>query len=85
MTAGPYSGSCLEAWAVQEKLAVIADGWFVPLVVAEPEILLDLMAEQEQEKQHPTGPLTLLTLSDSLDENGRPLHRKAGVRDSPLL
>jgi hypothetical protein len=43
MTSRPYSGSRLEAWAVQEKLAVITDSWFVPLAVAEPQVLLELM------------------------------------------
>jgi ribosomal peptide maturation radical SAM protein 1 len=42
VTSRPYSGSEFETWAVREKLAVIADGWFVPLAVAEPQILLDL-------------------------------------------
>jgi len=42
VTARPYSGSGLEAWALREKLAVTADGWFVPLAVAEPQILLEL-------------------------------------------
>jgi hypothetical protein len=72
MTAGPYSGSGLEAWAVQEKLAVITDSWFVPLAVAAPEIFQELMGKQNQDDQHPTGPLRRLTSSDSLNENGGP-------------
>ena len=84
MTAGPYSGRCLEVWAVQEKLAVITDSWFVPLAVAEPEILLELMGKQELDNQRQTGLLALLTTSHSSDEDGRPLHRKTGVGDSPL-
>ncbi len=55
MTAGPYSGSRLEAWAVQKKLAVITDSWFVPLAVAEPEVLLELMGKQKQDNQRQTG------------------------------
>jgi len=51
VTARPYSGSGLEAWALGEKLAVIADDWFVPLAVAEPEILLHLMRNEEQGKR----------------------------------
>ncbi len=47
MTAGPYTGGPLEAWAVKEKLAVIADDWFVPLAVAEPGLLLELVEKQE--------------------------------------
>lgn len=72
MTAGPYSGSRLEAWAVQKKLAVITDSWFVPLAVAEPEVLLELMGKQKQVKQHQTGLLPVLTSSDSLNEDGNP-------------
>jgi hypothetical protein len=44
----PYSGSGLETWALREKLAVTVDGWFVPLAVAEPEILLELTEKHEQ-------------------------------------
>jgi ribosomal peptide maturation radical SAM protein 1 len=43
LNARPYSGSELEAWALNEKLALIMDGWFVPLAVADPRILLKLM------------------------------------------
>jgi len=48
VTSRPYSGSELEKWALREKLAVTADGWFVPLVVADPKILLELMGKPEQ-------------------------------------
>jgi ribosomal peptide maturation radical SAM protein 1 len=47
----PYSGSELETWALGEKLAVIKDGWFVPLAVADPKILLELTG------MHPQGEL----------------------------
>jgi hypothetical protein len=47
-TSRPYSGSELETWALREKLAVTADGWFVPLVVADSKILLELMGKPEQ-------------------------------------
>ena len=50
VTAGPYSGSELEAWAVGEKLAVTVDGWFVPLAVAEPKTFLGLTGEHEQSR-----------------------------------
>ena len=43
----PCSGAALEAWAVREKLALFTDGWFVPLAVAEPEILLELTKEPD--------------------------------------
>lgn len=45
VTSRPCSGSELEAWALQEKVAIVMDGWFVPLPVAEPKILLALMEE----------------------------------------
>jgi hypothetical protein len=44
LASGPYTGSQIEAWALQQKLAVLVDGWFVPLLVADPKILL-LMEE----------------------------------------
>jgi ribosomal peptide maturation radical SAM protein 1 len=62
MTAGPYSGSSLEAWAVEEKLAVIADGWFVPLAVAEPEVLQALMGKQKPDHQQPTDLINAVDL-----------------------
>jgi ribosomal peptide maturation radical SAM protein 1 len=57
MTAKHYSGSDLEAWAVQEKLAVITDDWFLPLAVAEPEILLELMGEAGARQPAPSKSL----------------------------
>jgi ribosomal peptide maturation radical SAM protein 1 len=48
VSAKPYSGSGLESWALRKKLALIADGWFVPLTVAEPEILLELTRRHEE-------------------------------------
>lgn len=49
MTSRPHSGSGVEKWAVQEKLAVVVDDWFVPLAVAEPEVLRELARQEEQE------------------------------------
>lgn len=48
LTARPYSGSEPETWALGEKLAVIMDGWFVPLAVADPKILLELAGKHPQ-------------------------------------
>jgi ribosomal peptide maturation radical SAM protein 1 len=48
LTSRPYSGSRLETWALQEKLAVVADRWFVPLAVADPTILLKLTQERDR-------------------------------------
>jgi len=62
VTSRLYSGSEFETWALREKLAVIADGWFVPLAVAEPQVLLDLAGKHEQSQLpstrcfHPAGP-----------------------------
>ena len=33
---------------MQEKLAVIVDGWFVPLAVAETELFLELTQKHDQ-------------------------------------
>lgn len=46
-TSRPYSGSALEAWALQEKVALVMDGWFVPLAVADPHFLLALRKEPD--------------------------------------
>jgi ribosomal peptide maturation radical SAM protein 1 len=49
VTPKPYSGSKLESWAARLRLALITDGWFVPLVVAEPQILLELMGKPQHQ------------------------------------
>jgi ribosomal peptide maturation radical SAM protein 1 len=56
----PYSGNKLEAWALTEKLAVIADGWFVPLVLTEPEILLEAMEGAGKVSEAPDSPLRII-------------------------
>lgn len=48
LTARPYTGSQLETWGVGEKLAVITDGWFVPLAVADAKTLLELAGKHPQ-------------------------------------
>lgn len=40
MTDCVYSGSDHQQWAVKEKLGVFADSWYVPLITASPELLL---------------------------------------------
>lgn len=40
MTPCPYNESEYQQWAVEEKLGVIQDSWFLPLVTASPELLL---------------------------------------------
>ncbi len=40
----PYTGSAIEEWAIREKLAVVMDDWYVPLPVADPELLIELEA-----------------------------------------
>jgi ribosomal peptide maturation radical SAM protein 1 len=48
MTSRPHSGHELETWAVQKKLAVLKDGWYVPLAVAEPDVLLKLTRQGDR-------------------------------------
>lgn len=48
LTTRPYTGRDLEAWSVREKLAVTADGWFVPLATADPEVLLELTGDGDE-------------------------------------
>ena len=48
----PYSPGEFESWAVAQKLAVVVDGWFVPLPVADPGILL-LMEQRQTAKTIP--------------------------------
>jgi hypothetical protein len=53
LTARPYTGSEQEIWALQQKLAVIVDDWFVPLAVTDPETLLEFEAEQRGKRAAP--------------------------------
>ncbi len=53
-TARPYRGKDLEVWAVHEKLSVVVDGWFVPLAISDPEVLMELTGERNE------GPRTSL-------------------------
>lgn len=41
MTGHVYQGSGNEKWAVEEKWGVILDSWYIPLVTASPELLLE--------------------------------------------
>lgn len=47
MTGCIYNGSENLKWAVSEKLGVVADSWYVPLVTAPPEILLAFEEKQQ--------------------------------------
>lgn len=38
----PYSATDVQQWAVQEKLAVIVDDWYVPLVTASSDVLMSV-------------------------------------------
>jgi ribosomal peptide maturation radical SAM protein 1 len=40
MTYGEYTASELQQWAVGEKLALVVDSYYVPLITASPEILV---------------------------------------------
>ena len=42
LSARPASGAARESWAVEQKLGLIVDGWFVPLAVPDPELLAEL-------------------------------------------
>jgi len=55
MNTRPHYGNKLETWALQKKLAVLRDGWYVPLGVAEPEILLELARREERDPIVPEG------------------------------
>ncbi len=50
----PSACGAIETWSVRKKLAVIADGWFVPLPTADPELMLELTRERRE------APLTQL-------------------------
>ncbi len=39
MTYGPYTESEDQQWAVEQRLGVVVDSWYVPLVTAAPELL----------------------------------------------
>lgn len=49
MTSRKYDGSANLQWAVKEKLGVVMDSWYVPLVIAHTDLLLEL--ENEMKKQ----------------------------------
>ncbi len=46
VTACPYvEGEALLAWAVEKKLGVCLEGWYVPLAIADPAVLAELEGE----------------------------------------
>jgi ribosomal peptide maturation radical SAM protein 1 len=46
MTYGAYEGSEYQEWAVQEKLGVVVDDRYTPLVTASPDLLMKLEKER---------------------------------------
>ena len=46
MICQPFKNSKSLQWAVAEKLGVVMDGWYVPLVTADVELLLEFEGEQ---------------------------------------
>jgi len=47
--AGPWMGEQdPAAWAVERKLGVMVDGWYVPLLIASPELLAELEAQGQE-------------------------------------
>ncbi|MCP5103580.1 MAG: RiPP maturation radical SAM protein 1, partial [bacterium] len=51
MTAARYDKSANKQWALEEKLAVVANSWYIPLVTASPELL-------QKFQQQPNHPIT---------------------------
>ncbi len=49
LTCRAYSDTRFEAWAVRQKLAIVLDDWFVPLAIADPEILLRMDQTPQKE------------------------------------
>ncbi|MGB9072484.1 MAG: RiPP maturation radical SAM C-methyltransferase [Terriglobales bacterium] len=45
VAARPYSGSQVEAWALEQRVALLIDAWFVPLPVADANTFSALMDE----------------------------------------
>jgi hypothetical protein len=40
LTARPYVDTPEVAWALENKIGVVVDDWYVPLATADPELLL---------------------------------------------
>jgi hypothetical protein len=55
MSAGAYQRTEPERSAVQRKLAVVVDNWFVPLPVATEELFVDLSEEAHDVSQSPAA------------------------------
>jgi ribosomal peptide maturation radical SAM protein 1 len=53
LTSKPYSESAPEVRAVAENLAVVVDGWFVPLAVADPDVLVELTQGENRVERRP--------------------------------
>jgi ribosomal peptide maturation radical SAM protein 1 len=45
LTARPYTPTLEIAWALEHKLGVLVDGWYVPLATAKPDLLFEFEAE----------------------------------------
>jgi hypothetical protein len=52
MTSRMYDDSDSLQWAVAEKLGVVLDCWYVPLVTATPEVLLEMTTERTSDKNY---------------------------------
>jgi ribosomal peptide maturation radical SAM protein 1 len=46
--AGPWMEQDPAAWAVERKLGVVVDGWYVPLLIASPELLAELETQGQE-------------------------------------
>lgn len=51
MTAGTYEDSEARKWALEEKLGVVLDSRYVPLITAVPELVLEFESSQGQDKR----------------------------------
>jgi ribosomal peptide maturation radical SAM protein 1 len=47
-----YDGSNIQQWAIDEKLGIVSDSWYVPLVTAAPELLLEFETQKCREAKN---------------------------------
>jgi hypothetical protein len=45
LTAQPFAPTPEITWALERKVGVLVDGWYVPLATAEPELLQEFEAK----------------------------------------
>ncbi len=72
LSARPASGAEREAWAVERKLGVIVDGWYVPLAIPDAQLLACLVERRGAGEGPPANPLVRLERLAAVEE---PLQR----------